>query len=105
MPETIGNVYLNIPFKTYQCKYELSLIKTFLAINSIVEEKTQCCTPAPWETSGDSDSCSEQVMGKGLCLGHAGVNHEMPQKSGQLHRFLSLRDPKNPDIFGISLRV
>lgn len=40
MPETIGNVYLNIPLKkTYQCKYELSLIKTFLAINSIFEEK------------------------------------------------------------------
>lgn len=38
MPETIGNVYLNIPLKTYQCKYELSLIKTFLAINSILKK-------------------------------------------------------------------
>lgn len=32
-------------------------------------------------------------MSKGLCLGHAGVNHEMPQKLGQLHRLLSFRDP------------
>lgn len=66
MPETIGNVYLNIPLKTYQCKYELSLIETFLAINSIFEEKTPCCTPAPWETSRDSNCCSEQVMSKGF---------------------------------------
>lgn len=32
-------------------------------------------------------------MNKGLCLAHADVHHEMPYKSGQLHRFLSLRDP------------
>lgn len=47
MPETIGNVYLNIPLKTYQCKYELSLIKTFLAINSIFEEKPRAALQLP----------------------------------------------------------
>lgn len=47
MPETIGNVYLNIPLKTYQCKYEISLIKTFLAINSIFEEKPRAALQLP----------------------------------------------------------
>lgn len=42
-------------------------------------------------------------MSKGLCLGHAGANHELPQKSGQLHRFLSLQDPALGFLFVYNL--